>query len=459
MSGEVRDGDHRSEFERDYDRIIFSSPVRRLQDKTQVFPLDPNDSVRTRLTHSLEVSSVARGLAKLITSKLPDSYGYSKDCDQFIQTIAATAGLVHDLGNPPFGHFGESAVSSWFKTPTGLEALKPIANAKHLAADLTKFEGNARGIRILGNLQVLADRTGLNVTAATLASCMKYVAPSHEADKDHEDHAKSKPGYCQTERHLVEKVWDATGTDGSRHPITFIVEAADDCVYAFCDLEDGVKKGVIDSEDLFELLDVAGLDDLATEARDLIPSQLAQSKLELNNRSRDEASAVVFRVKAQGIAIRFAADQFISNYDDIMAGTFKGELLPEDPKSDEAVPRLMSLAKTLGRKKVYRTRSNIELELRGQHIIHDLLNLLWPGAFAYQGEDISPKKYEGKAWSLLSQNFRNVFIHDYANSADAAEGESIDNWRHYLKLMLLTDHICGMTDGYASQLHKSLFNG
>lgn len=196
-------GDHREEFERDHDRAIFSSSFKRLQDKTQVFPLDSHDAVRTRLTHSLEVSSVARGLAtKICKGALKGDL--SEQQDRQIEAIASTCGLLHDLGNPPFGHSGEDAIRYWFAGRHGEEKLRGIGNNDQLVKDFMLFEGNAQTLRIVSKLQFLADYNGLNLTFGTLSAPQKYTAPSHEAGGI--DQAKKKPGYFASENELVGKV-------------------------------------------------------------------------------------------------------------------------------------------------------------------------------------------------------------------------------------------------------------
>ena len=179
------EGDPRDEFGRDYGRVVFSTPVRRLQDKAQVFPLEEHDAVRTRLTHSLEVASVARDIAEAAVRRLGEA-GLLKDAAQHVHnigTIAATCGLIHYLGNPPFGHAGEDAIRDWFRAATSREpAVSELASSEQLRQDFLKFEGNAQTIRLVGKLQVLADFYGLNLTCATLSAACKYTAASHGDD-------------------------------------------------------------------------------------------------------------------------------------------------------------------------------------------------------------------------------------------------------------------------------------
>ena len=242
--------DHRAEFERDWDRTIFSTPVKRLQDKTQVFPLDPNDAVRTRLTHSLEVSSVARGMAIKASQWLLSEKKIEAGMDRAMEAIASTCGLVHDIGNPPFGHSGEDAIRYWFanrfpitkdKDGKDVDPLLPLlGNKQQLVSDFRLFEGNAQALRLLTKLQILADFYGLNLTYGTLSASCKYVAASTEVQKNG-NHACSKPGYFASETDVVKDIRDRTGTGSARNPITFLVEAADDAVYSVADIEDAVR--------------------------------------------------------------------------------------------------------------------------------------------------------------------------------------------------------------------------
>lgn len=282
---------------------------------------------------------------------------------------------------------------------------------------------------------------------------MKYVAASHEADKDGSEKSRAKPGFCQTEQPIVQLVRDATGTGPSRNPIAYLVEAADDSVYSICDVEDGIRKGVITWRDFIEALEEDDLQQIARHAQEFIVRRAEESGLDLGT-AADEAYSVQFRVVAQGHAINAAASAFAKNYGTIMDGDFSSELL--DEKGELAAERLIARCKKIGRERVYNKRPTVELELRGETILHGLLDVLWRGVKDFNGEPPKPKTAQGKAYSLLSSNYRSLFEHSW--KAPAPEGADKAAWRHYLKLMLITDYVAGMTDGYATSLHKSLTN-
>src|SRR5690242_16036686 len=231
--------EYRTEIERDYDRILFSTPVRRLADKTQVFPLEKNDSVRTRLTHSHEVSNLARSIGTVLAFK-HDVARDVQDSKRNLPALSAAVGLVHDLGNPPFGHQGESAIQSWFNDNQAV-ILSPLESAQY-REDFLKFEGNAQGFRLVTRLQLLNDDFGLDLTFATLAAMMKYPTPSHLTSPD--SAATKKHGFFAAEQPIVEQMLAATGLAyGRRHPIASVMEACDDIAYVVLDVEDAVKKG------------------------------------------------------------------------------------------------------------------------------------------------------------------------------------------------------------------------
>ena len=264
--------DLRNEFEKDYHRVLSSPSFRRLQDKTQVFPLEKNDFVRTRLTHSIEVSSFAKSLGQsiadeIIKKRINKNFG-NKDVVA-ITNILATAGLLHDIGNPPFGHFGEDTIRAWFKNNLDILIIKDENGDKkklseiltdQMKADLTNFEGNAQAIRVVSKLHLLVDENGMNLTYALLNTLIKYPVSSLDIDPSNDDIKYKKMGYNLAEEDLFKAIVENTGTFDKktgkcyRHPLTFILEAADDIAYSTADIEDGIKKGFIDFDKFLETI-------------------------------------------------------------------------------------------------------------------------------------------------------------------------------------------------------------
>ncbi len=311
---------NRTEWERDYDRAIFSTPVRRMHDKAQVFPLEPNDSVRTRLTHSLEVSTVARDMARIIGRWLEnDKKEIKEEQAKTVETIAATCGLIHDLGNPPFGHAGEEAIAEWFKEKNKKGDFLVFGNSEkrkdQLKNDYLEFQGNAQTLRLVSKLQILSDLYGLNFTCGTISAASKYIARSDKLLKKEKGvHEKRKVGYFTSEELIIDLVRNETGTGEAGNPITFIVEAADDIVFSVVDLEDGIKKGVIGWEKLKEILekyangDTEMLKRCFKKAEELINEK--DERVDLKGKSRDEAMAQAFQVYAIGETVYAVIETF-----------------------------------------------------------------------------------------------------------------------------------------------------
>ena len=321
----------RTEFEDDLGRIVFSAPVRRLQDKTHVFPLEPHDSVRTRLTHSLEVSNVARDLSQAACRRLADQI--PPQYSQSVSTIAAACALLHDIGNPPFGHAGEKAIQDWFlRKLTEDRALSAVFTSaassgspapafQPVAQDFLQFDGNAQMVRLAARLQVLSDSNGLNLTFGTLSAACKYVVSARETRPD--VHERSKPGFFETERQLICRVQHETGTGVARNPITYLVEAADDIVNVCIDLEDGVGKKVFRWQEMIEELERHGA---AGEA--IAMKKDAQAMLERNGLAgAGDVFAQAFRTNLMSRLIPAALDEFQDSYEAIMTGEYGYELV------------------------------------------------------------------------------------------------------------------------------------
>jgi len=221
----------RTEIERDFDRILFSTPVRRLADKTQVFPLDKNDSVRNRLTHSYEVLNLARSVGVSLCYCENSIFKDIRNANRDVPALLAAAGLVHDLGNPPFGHQGENAIQDWFKGMQKDICITDDPQNSKLYQDFLLFEGNAQGLRLVTRLQLLSDSYGLNLTYATLAAMMKYTTESNRLDE--KIAAWKKHGFFASEQDIAQNVLTNVGLKmGQRHPFSYIMEACDDIAYS-----------------------------------------------------------------------------------------------------------------------------------------------------------------------------------------------------------------------------------
>jgi dGTPase len=446
--------DERTQHGRDYDRAIFSTPVRRMQDKTQVFPLDPNDSVRTRLTHSLEVSNIARNMARSIGTWLLDKEEIDSKQRDSIEIIATTCGLIHDLGNPPFGHAGEKAIQEWFrkKDENFFKFVNDLDNDEQLKNDFKEFEGNAQTIRLISKLQVLADFHGLNLTCATMSAACKYIASANEITKDF--HEKSKLGYFASERALIEKIQEETGTKGVRNPIAYIVESADDIAYSIVDIEDGIKKGVMSWNDLKNKLTEEferALKECSRSDSEMLKScflkaenylKKADSSILEQGRPHDNAMSQVFRVFVIIQSAKAVGEAFRDKYEDIMIGNYHNELY-----KDSEAGALIEACKKVGTKYIYCSKENLKLELMGRRVIHDLMDVFWEGAFAGSKAE---KGFARKIFELTSKNYRVVY--------EKAK-KDLGLPEEYCAMQLMSDYICGMTDTFACTLHKRLTNG
>ena len=407
---------YRSEIESDYHRIIRSASFRRLQDKTQVFPLDKSDFVRTRLTHSLEVSSIAKLIGKQVCSLIMEKNIAPKDNQPDslkVIEILNCAGLLHDIGNPPFGHFGESAIRNWFKQNLISRTYKGRKIAKWLSeqqiADLLNYEGNAQALRIITKLHRLTGKSGMHLTCGVMDSIIKYPVSSLEKieedkkDKKERNLLKKKIGYFQSEEEQFMKIKEQTGTLGCRNPLCFILEAADDLAYTFADLEDGYKKGLYSYEQLLDTVE---------DAEDAVGVSLLKQGLkegkslaESSEKGFDPYQYAVFTwlTKKQLFSISRVSEAFIAYYEEIMNGTFKQELIAV---SSEGL--LISKLKKFAYDHVYNEAANLRMELMGNEIITFLMDRFLGALLVYDsGEDIS--EIEQKYIDLLSGNYLSAY--------------------------------------------------
>jgi len=352
-------------FEVDYDRIIFSSAFRSLQDKTQVIPLSKTDFVHTRLTHSLEVSVVGRSLGRIAGKKLLEKHPHLKEMHGYqfndFGAIVAAAALAHDIGNPPFGHSGEKAIGEYFKNGNGQE-YKSLLSEKEFQ-DIIDFEGNANGFKLLTETREGVDG-GLRLSYATLGAFMKY--PKESLPKKPTKHiADKKFGFFQSEKENFQEVAEELGLiqtrDGkdisfSRHPLTYLVEAADDICYTIIDFEDGINLGLISEDYALEYLIKLVKDSINTN--------------KYNSLKYKEDRLSYLRALAINTLIRDAIDVFVANEDAILDGSFNVSLMDKS-KYKAQITDIISLSV----EQIYQSQEVIEKEIAGYKIISDILDV------------------------------------------------------------------------------------
>lgn len=449
-----RTGDLRSEFEKDYHRIIGSSSFRRLQDKTQVFALDKSDFIRTRLTHSLEVSSFAKSLGQNIAQYLIENKkdpGFTVEMKSDICDILQCAGLVHDIGNPPFGHFGEEAIRDWFERNLCKMTFKGnvITDllSEQMLQDFYHFEGNAQAFRQVSKLHFLVNEHGMNLTYALLNTIVKYPVSSCGINKKSGNIKDKKMGYFYAEQDLYMRIAEEMGTVGVRHPLTFILEAADDIAYRTADIEDAFKKGCISYEKLREELLIAGEaagagQDGKVDAVAMLDHQY-ENAIKRNMENPKLYAVQNFLVRMQSSLIFSATYGFTSNYEAIMAGTYEHDIFYQT-YGEWVIKALGDIAYRYA----FISKPILMMEVSAGTILEDLMNRFVPAAINYDTE-VPLQMMEKKLMTLISENYRQIY-HYYAKNAKTEEE------RLYLRLLLVSDFVSGMTDSYAKDLYQKL---
>ncbi|KFC22681.1 deoxyguanosinetriphosphate triphosphohydrolase [Epilithonimonas lactis] len=421
----------RTDFQRDFDRIIFSSAFRRLQNKTQVFPLPGSVFVHNRLTHSLEVSSVGRSLGSIIGEFIHDNYKkhLTEDSRNFylhnLGHVIAAACLCHDVGNPAFGHSGEDAIASYFDRNEN--NLKPKFNEKEWA-DLVNFEGNANAIRVLAQQQQGKDAGGIQLTFATLVSIAKYPCEAI-ARKKGIVHRK-KFGFFQNEKDIFLEI--ARGTNlisesenphiFKRHPFVWMVEAADDICYNIIDMEDAHRLGIVSTADcknlFFELV--------KSETDDI---KKIESKLGSISNENEQISYL--RAKVINALINKSIELYKSNFDRILAGDLDKGLLDIYKSENKTLQDITSFSV----EKIYNHKAVVEIENAGYNVMYELLDHFIPSILKSENE---VKSYDEKALKLLPKQFF------YKEGTD------------YQKVLGVIDFVSGMTDNFATDLYRKI---
>ncbi len=355
----------RSPFHKDYDRIIFSQSFRQLNRKTQVHPLTQHDGIHTRLTHSLEVSCIGRSLGMLAAEKIEKHLpAWISPAD--VGAIIQAACLAHDIGNPPFGHAGEYAIRDWFDQTYHL---KPYLFSAEQWADLRQFEGNAQGLRILTRLDYHPNDGGMRLTCATLGAYLKYPWLSEVIDDTQfkPNYLRPKFGCYRSEKDLLQTIAEQLGliqlgdAHYCRHPLTYLLEAADDICYALIDLEDGIILNMLSYEEV-EPIFIALIADYG------LPEELAK------NTSWQQKIAAL-RGRAMKRLVDKVTDAFAYHHDELLTGQLKGSLLHYCPAD---ISQGIQQAKDLAREKIFNHRSKADLELLAHASLQHLLNAFIP---------------------------------------------------------------------------------
>ena len=411
-------------FDVDFDRIIFSSAFRSLQDKTQVIPLSETDFVHTRLTHSLEVSVVGRTLGRRVGKVLLERHPNLQELGYTLNdfgAIVAAASVTHDIGNPPFGHSGEKAIGEYFKTGKGSK-YKDQLSAKEYQ-DLIDFEGNANGFKILTESREGVPG-GLRLSYATLGAFLKY--PKESLPKKPTNHIVDKKyGVFQSEKTefldvvqelgLIQK--SAENSSFFRHPLAYLVEAADDICYTIIDFEDGINLGLIEEEFALEYM------------IKLVKDTIDSKKYHSLKHKKDRVSYL--RALAIGVLINEAVDIFLANEDAILNGYFEKSLL-EKCKYEAQINDIIKISVS----KIYKSKEVVEKEVAGYRIIADLLAVFVTAL---------NNNFEGKA-----SNYDTLVLNLLP------EEHQIENTNLYNRIMMICSYVAGMSDGYAIRMHKKL---
>ncbi len=462
-----------NQLESDRGRIIHSAAIRRLQQKTQVFPLERNAAVRSRLTHSLEVQQTGRFIVRKIFEKLGKDAALVglTGLERATESLVEMACLMHDIGNPPFGHFGEAALSAWFEKH--VQALEPFCQvddgtlAANLVRELKSFEGNAQGIRLISHLQKL------NLTWVQAATVLKYTRPATEPKP--EDDAplyclRKKPGYYFSERRFVEEMQRVLGiAPGHRHPLTYIMEAADDISYCLADLEDAVDKGLMSYTGLAEELkqtftglcpgDPAGqhfmnlgkpprsFDEVVDDAIDRAGYEAISPEHEF---------FVWLRVGLIHPLVSHAAQAFIDNLGEVFDGSYDKPLLEDRSPCHAAI----NAFKQVAFRRVFSVSEVQTLELQGYAIISGLLDHYRP--LLDLGQDRFDQLRHGRTEgalieSRLYQRLPKKHIRAYRElKRELPGGISAEAWERYCRCRLIQDMVSGMTDQFALDEFRTL---
>lgn len=414
----------RSEFQRDYDRLIFSSPFRRLQNKTQVFPLPGSVFVHNRLTHSLEVASVGRSLGRIFYTKYKEVNARVDEELPYLQeigNIVSSACLAHDLGNPAFGHSGESAISHYFLSGEGLKYKDEVTEQEW--HDLVHFEGNANALRILTNQFNGKEAGGFALTYSTLAAIVKYPCAAIDGNIKGKGLHRKKYGYFQPEKEsfikIAEELNMETDLENSavykRHPLVYLVEAADDICYNIIDIEDAHRLGILSAAEVEQLL-IPLTNDPNIEQR-------------LANIVDIDSRVSLLRAKAISTLIQQCSTVFFKHEEAILGGYFESSLIDN---IEPALHKVMKVIEKISIEKIYNAPSVVQIEVAGYKVMSGLLEEFVPAYLR------NSSAYDEKVIALIPSQ--------YKKQTDST----------YEKIRSVLDFVSGMTDLYAVELFRKM---
>ena len=446
--------------ESDRGRILSSPAFRRLQKRTQVFALELNASIRTRLTHSLEVAQTARFIAKTIYSKLEkeslSKYGLKGLENAFVSTAEMTS-LLHDIGNPPFGHFAEESINKWVKENVlpklqsfNTSSQKMQELQKMLSQDISNYDGNAQAIRVITKLQ------RLNLSYTQILSVLKYTRGAYEPKLKETplDYLRKKPGFYYSEKEFIEKIQKTLEVEsGHRFPLTYIMEAADDISYLTADLEDSVEKGILSLDEVYNLIKKECEKEGESYLLEVIEDKYQKAK---NDEEPYQFNMFFTLVRAQLVTalVYHVVDIYINNHEAIFNGSFNSALLEYDTKSKYY--KAVEILQNISVKHIYQNREVQELELQGYTIVNGLLNIYKP-LLELSAQEFSKllnnEKIDCFIAPRLIKRVSSKQIVAYQNDIKELEkDERFEIVEFYHRTRLIIDFISGMTDDFA--LHE-----
>ena len=453
--------------ESDRGRILSSGAMRRLQKRTQVFALELNASIRTRLTHSMEVAQTARFVAKTILSKLEkeglEKYGLGGLENAFVSTSEMTS-LLHDIGNPPFGHSAEQTINKWIgdnaipilkKFQANVEETKTLKEL--IEKDICNYDGNAQAIRVISKLQ------RLNLSYTQTLAVLKYTRGAYEEKPpkgDKFDYLKKKPGFYYSEKDFISELQSVLGVEkGHRFPITYIMEAADDISYLTADLEDSVEKGILSLDEVYNIIKLECEKKGEEYLLALIEKQYAKAK-ENEEPYQFNMFFTLTRATLVTSLVFHVVDIYIDNHDAIFNGEFNAALLEYDKESKYY--KAIEVLQNVSVKHIYQNKDVQTLELQGYAIVNGLLDIYKP-ILELSSEDfaklLADKKIDCFIAMRLIKRISSKQIVAYGNDIKTLDKENEEQYailEWYYRVRLIIDYISGMTDDFALHEYQTL---